>query len=70
MAVRFLVKCPSRCLRIKLKLKIDTKGKSEEMLVIGEGMDHFDYKISPCCSPIPGDEVFGFLSIHDGNKDS
>jgi guanosine-3',5'-bis(diphosphate) 3'-pyrophosphohydrolase len=40
----------------------------EEMLVIGEGMDHFDYKISPCCSPIPGDEVFGFITIKEGIK--
>jgi len=40
----------------------------DEMLVIGEGMDHFDYKISPCCSPIPGDEVFGFITIKEGIK--
>lgn len=40
----------------------------EEMLVIGEDMEQFDYKIAPCCNPIPGDEVFGFLSINDGIK--
>jgi guanosine-3',5'-bis(diphosphate) 3'-pyrophosphohydrolase len=44
------------------------KGKTEEMLVIGEDMDQFDYKLSPCCNPIPGDEVFGFITIHDGIK--
>ena len=44
------------------------KGKTEEMLVIGEEMDHFDYKIAPCCNPIPGDEVFGFISINEGIK--
>lgn len=52
----------------KLEETLKKQGKSEEMLVIGEGMDHFDYKISPCCNPIPGDEVFGFITIGDGIK--
>ena len=46
-----------------------TKNKSKgESLVIGEEMDHFDYKLSPCCNPIPGDEVFGFITIKEGIK--
>lgn len=45
--------------------KTNTK---DEMLVIGENMDHFDYKFSPCCNPIPGDEVFGFITIKEGIK--
>lgn len=44
------------------------QNNSEEMLVIGEELDHFDYKIAPCCNPIPGDEVFGFITINDGIK--
>lgn len=52
----------------KLEETLKKQGKSEEMLVIGEGMDHFDYKISLCCNPIPGDEVFGFITIGDGIK--
>ncbi|CAN5614175.1 RelA/SpoT family protein [soil metagenome] len=43
------------------------RGKSD-MLVIGEGMDKIDYKLSPCCNPIPGDDVFGFITISDGIK--
>ena len=52
----------------KLEETLKKRGKSEEMLVIGEKMDHFDYKISPCCNPRPGDEVFGFITISDGIK--
>lgn len=48
--------------------QLNQKGKTEEMLVIGEEMDHFDYKIAPCCNPIPGDEVFGFITINEGIK--
>ena len=38
------------------------------MLVIGEDMEKIDYKLSPCCNPIPGDEVFGFVTINEGIK--
>jgi len=47
---------------------VDLKSRKDETLVIGETMDTFEYKLSPCCSPIPGDEVFGFITISDGIK--
>lgn len=41
---------------------------STDMLVIGENLNKIDYKLSPCCNPIPGDDVFGFITINDGIK--
>jgi GTP pyrophosphokinase len=39
-----------------------------DMLVFGKEEEQLDYKLSNCCNPIPGDEVFGFVTINDGIK--
>lgn len=43
------------------------RGKSD-MLVLGENLQKIDYKLSSCCNPIPGDDVFGFITINEGIK--
>ena len=39
-----------------------------DMLVFGKEEEKLNYKLSSCCNPIPGDVVFGFLSIKEGIK--
>ncbi len=39
-----------------------------DMLVFGKEEEKLDYKFANCCNPIPGDPVFGFLTINDGIK--
>jgi len=39
-----------------------------DMLVFGGEEEKLDYKFSQCCSPIPGDQVFGFVSVNEGIK--
>jgi guanosine-3',5'-bis(diphosphate) 3'-pyrophosphohydrolase len=39
-----------------------------DMLVFGAEQEKLDYKLSTCCNPIPGDEVFGFITINEGIK--
>ncbi|MFH0867670.1 MAG: bifunctional (p)ppGpp synthetase/guanosine-3',5'-bis(diphosphate) 3'-pyrophosphohydrolase [Bacteroidota bacterium] len=43
------------------------KNKSDALL-IGDNMEKLDYILSPCCNPIPGDDVFGFVTITEGIK--
>jgi GTP pyrophosphokinase len=44
------------------------KTKDSDILLIGEDMQKIDYKLANCCNPIPGDDVFGFITINDGIK--
>ncbi len=39
-----------------------------DMLVFGKEEERLSYKLSKCCNPIPGDEVFGFVSVNEGIK--
>lgn len=42
--------------------------KDQETLLIGDDLQKIDYKLASCCNPIPGDDVFGFISVNDGIK--
>jgi len=39
-----------------------------DLLVFGKEEEKLDYKFANCCNPIPGDPVFGFVTINDGIK--
>jgi GTP pyrophosphokinase len=44
------------------------RGVNSDMLLIGENMDKIDYVLAKCCNPIPGDDVFGFVTVNEGIK--
>ncbi|MCF6361450.1 MAG: RelA/SpoT family protein [Cyclobacteriaceae bacterium] len=50
------------------KLITKETGRNDSILFIGEDLDLVEYKFASCCSPIPGDDVFGFVTIGEGIK--
>jgi GTP diphosphokinase / guanosine-3',5'-bis(diphosphate) 3'-diphosphatase len=53
----------------KLEDLINHSGsKQKDMLIIGDDMKQIEYKLSPCCHPISGDDVFGFITVSEGIK--
>lgn len=43
-------------------------GKAAELIIFGERSDKVLYKLAQCCQPIPGDDVFGFVTSGEGLK--
>ncbi len=46
----------------------NVKTKDSDILLIGEDMQKIDYRLASCCNPIPGDDVFGFVTVGEGIK--
>lgn len=52
----------------RVPTEVKKGGLNPDMLVIGDNLDKIDYKLAKCCNPIPGDDVFGFVTINEGIK--
>ena len=39
-----------------------------DKLIFGKDQESLKYSMANCCNPIPGDPVFGFVSVNDGIK--
>ncbi|MBD0823952.1 RelA/SpoT family protein [Aestuariibaculum marinum] len=52
----------------KEEIEKDEVTSNYDLLVFGKEEEKLDYKLSSCCNPIPGDDVFGFLTVSEGIK--
>jgi len=54
--------------KAKQSTEVAKRLDSKDTIIIGENFKDIEYKIAKCCNPIPGDQVFGFVTINDGIK--
>jgi GTP pyrophosphokinase len=52
----------------KPELKDKKDKKDNELIIFGESSDKIMYSLANCCKPIPGDDVFGFVTQGEGLK--
>ena len=46
----------------------EIRGEQHSALLLGDDLQKIDYKLSSCCNPIAGDDVFGFITLDEGIK--
>jgi guanosine-3',5'-bis(diphosphate) 3'-pyrophosphohydrolase len=61
---------PSKPVRVQ-EIKVDgihapLAKKDAELIIFGESSDKIVYNLANCCKPIPGDDVFGFVTTGKG----
>ncbi|MFQ5334906.1 MAG: RelA/SpoT family protein, partial [Flavobacteriales bacterium] len=62
------INIPKPGIRKSLEQIVNKIRGKKDLLILGDNMENIDYKLSPCCNPIPGDNVFGFITINEGIK--
>ncbi len=50
---------------VEAKTPAKAEGK-DDYLIIDNSITNVNYKLARCCNPIPGDDVFGFVTISSG----
>lgn len=53
---------------VKQEVQEDEITDKFDQLVFGDDEQKLNYQMANCCNPIPGDSVFGFLTVSEGMK--
>ncbi len=57
---------PVKVVEVKPEYNPALTKKDTELIIFGESSDRIVYNLANCCKPIPGDDVFGFVTIGKG----
>ena len=59
---------PAPEIQVSQKSKPNNQLVSNDAIILGDNEVDMDYTFSKCCHPIPGDEIFGFITVGEGVK--
>lgn len=57
-----------KTVRKKKSNVLEEVDQKRDTVIIGDDFKNIDYTLAQCCNPIPGDAVFGFITIKEGIK--
>jgi GTP pyrophosphokinase len=57
---------PVKLTEVKQEYHPQLDKKDTELIIFGESSDRIVYNLANCCKPIPGDDVFGFVTTGKG----
>ncbi|MBN2664431.1 MAG: TGS domain-containing protein [Bacteroidales bacterium] len=52
----------------QISTKLEEKPISNDLLLIDKNVSGIKYELAKCCNPIPGDDIFAFVSATSGTK--
>ena len=59
---------PAQEIQTSTKPKNPAQNMATDAIILGDNEADMDYTFSKCCHPIPGDEIFGFITVGEGVK--